>query len=79
MVKAGSQKEAQEYLDDLVDWQEHQYSPGRYLGGNLPFPLKHRLGKYKGIRIYIIIYLLIVFAAVVFALYQMVVYFAGTH
>lgn len=30
-----------EFLNDLQEWQEHQYDPGHYLGGNLPPQTKY--------------------------------------
>ena len=47
-----------EYLNDLEEWQNHQYDPGHYLGGNLPPQLKYGLGtvggKYLGVLLLII-------------------------
>lgn len=44
-------KHPSEYLNDLQDWQEHQYDPGHFLGGNLPPQTKYatRGGKTLGI------------------------------
>lgn len=42
-----------EYLNDLEEWQKHQYDPGYYLGGNYSPQLKYGIGtkggKYLGI------------------------------
>lgn len=47
-----------EYLNDLEEWQNHQYDPGHYLGENLPPQLKNGLGtvggKYLGVLFLII-------------------------
>lgn len=37
-----------EYLNDLEEWQNHQYDPGHYLGGNIPPQLKYGLGTKSG-------------------------------
>lgn len=46
-----------EYLNDLQDWQEHQYDPGHYLGGNLTPQTKYST-VHKGGRVYGIIMLI---------------------
>jgi hypothetical protein len=36
-----------EYLDDIKEWNEHQYNEGYWSGGKMPLPLKYggrRLG-----------------------------------
>jgi hypothetical protein len=44
-----------EFLNDLEEWQEHQYCPGHYSGGNLPPQLKYanvnKAGKTFGISL----------------------------
>ena len=48
-----NKKHPSEYLNDLEEWQNHQYDPGHYLGGNIRPQLKHGLGtkggKYLGV------------------------------
>lgn len=41
MAKKQKADHPSQFLNDLTDWQEHQYDPGRYLGGNLPPQLKY--------------------------------------
>lgn len=36
-----SKKKPDDYLQDLQDWQNHQYTPGYYTGGRIPPQLKH--------------------------------------
>lgn len=40
-------EDQQEYLKDMEEWQEHQFSPGYYLGGNLPPYVKYRNGLFQ--------------------------------
>lgn len=53
MPKGRKEKHPSEYLNDQEEWQQHQYDPGHYLGGNLPPQIKYSLGtrggKYLGI------------------------------
>lgn len=39
------------YIEDLQEWQDNQYNPGRYLGGKIPGNLL-RAGKPKLIGIF---------------------------
>lgn len=50
-----------EYLNDLQDWQEHQYNSSHYLGGNLPPQPKYATVN-KGGKVYGII--MLIFGAV---------------
>jgi hypothetical protein len=34
-------KHPSDYLNDLEEWQEHQYNPGYWTGGNIPPHLKY--------------------------------------
>ena len=34
-------KHPSDYLNDLEEWQEHQYDPGYWTGGNIPPHLKY--------------------------------------
>jgi len=57
MVKKS--KHPSEYLNDLEEWQEHQYDPGHYVGGRLSPQLKHaamgtQSGKILGATLFLI-------------------------
>lgn len=40
-MQEGGKKHPSEYLNDLEEWQEHQYNPGYWTGGNIPPYLKY--------------------------------------
>ena len=65
-------KQANNFLREMRDWQNKQYLPGAYTGADAPFPVK-QFGKKKWYRLLTIIYLIIFFAAAVFALVNMVI------
>lgn len=33
--------DSQKYVEDFMRWQDNQYSPGAYTGGNFPLPIKY--------------------------------------
>ena len=62
-----------EYLNDLNKWQDNMYSPGAYLGGNLPPVLKY--GNRKIIKPWAITFLVIIVLLFGLALLNMIMYF----
>lgn len=64
---------AKEYIKDLSDWQDKMYSPGAYLGGNLPPIVKY--GNRKIIKPWALILLIIIGLLFALALVNMIVYF----
>lgn len=39
-------QKAEEYFDDLKEWQRKQYTPGYYAGGKLPPAMKYGGARY---------------------------------
>lgn len=66
-------KESEQYLHDMKDWQRKQYLPGAYTGSDMPFPVK-QFGKKKWFRTYSLIYVIVFAVAVIYGLIQMVLY-----
>jgi hypothetical protein len=69
----GEKEKAKEYLKDLSEWQNNMYSPGAYLGGNLPPVLKH--GNRKIIKPWVWISLIIFGLMFGLALLNLIFYF----
>lgn len=65
--------ESKEYLQDLNKWQDSMYSPGAYLGGDLPPVLKY--GNRKIIKPWVWVSLIIFGSLFGLALLNMAVYF----
>jgi hypothetical protein len=66
-------EKAKEYLKDINEWQDKMYSPGAYLGGNLPPVLKY--GNRKIIKPWVWISLIILGLMFGLALVNMIFYF----
>lgn len=54
-----NKKNKEEYLEDLKEWQENQYSPGHYLGEK-----KSPLLKYGGKKIGVVFFIVGIFAII---------------
>lgn len=67
MSKMGKNDVSRDYLEKIKDWQEHQYDPGYYTGGNIP-PVWTDPGKPKLLGWFLIItsFILAVIMAVFF-------------
>jgi hypothetical protein len=66
-------QKAGQYLKDLNEWQDKMYSPGAYLGGNLPPVLKY--GNRKIIKPWAVVSLVILGLMVGLAIVNMIMYF----
>jgi hypothetical protein len=44
MAKRNKASHPSQYLNDLEEWNEHQYDPGHYLGGRIPPLFKYSTG-----------------------------------
>ena len=73
MTNMDEREKSEEYFKDHKEWQDSMYSPGKYLGGNLPPILKH--GNRKVIKPWAVISLIILGTLIGLAILNMVVYF----
>lgn len=44
MAKRKKANHPSQYLNNLEEWNEHQYDPGHYLGGRVPPAFKYSIG-----------------------------------
>ncbi|HSR89637.1 MAG TPA: hypothetical protein VLK22_04595 [Candidatus Udaeobacter sp.] len=40
-MKTNQEKNENDYISELKDWQDHQYTPGYFVGGRIPVWLKY--------------------------------------
>jgi hypothetical protein len=45
----------EEYTKDFIEWQDKQYLPGAYLGGNFPIDIKHGNRKLMSIMFLVVV------------------------
>ncbi|MGI6358542.1 MAG: hypothetical protein ACOX2K_07630 [Bacillota bacterium] len=65
---------AEEYLEELEEWQRHQYDPGHYLGGKRRHPIfeRGRLRRMYGLMLMVGagLYLLVLIVAILVSLME---------
>jgi hypothetical protein len=73
-----TKRESDQYMKDLMEWQDKQYLPGYFLGGKIPLPLK-QFGKKPWFRGLTAVYLIVFGLALAFAIFEMVQYIIQQH